>query len=65
MYNRHIGMDTMLHMDITDASNIPVYVEGLCKESEWLTGNETEPFALWLLYSHQTHFFCHIGSQFD
>ena len=43
-------MDTMLHMDITDALNFPVYMGGLCKESKWLTGDETEPFALWLLW---------------
>lgn len=53
MYNGHIGTDTMLHMDITDALNFPVYMEGLCKESEWLTGDETEPFALWLLWRRE------------
>ena len=46
-------MDTMLHMDITDALNFPVYMEDLCEESEWLTGDETEPFALWLLWWHE------------
>ena len=50
MYNGHIGTDTMLHMDMTDAFNFPVYMDGLCKESKWLTGDETEPFALWLLW---------------
>ena len=47
MYNRHISTDTMLHIDITDGLKFPVYMEGLCKESEWLTGNKTKPFALW------------------
>ena len=53
MYNGHIGTDTMLHMDMTDALNFPVYMDGLCKESKWLTGDETEPFALWLLWQRE------------
>ena len=53
MYNGHIGMDTMLHMDMTDALNFPVYMDGLSKESEWLTGDKTEPFALWLLWRRE------------
>ena len=50
MYNGHIGTDTMLHMDMTNALNFLVYMEGLAKESKWLTGDKTEPSALWLLW---------------
>ena len=33
MYNRHAYMDTILHMDITDAINIPVYMEAKVKRA--------------------------------
>lgn len=41
-------MDTILHMDITDAINIPVYIEGQGEESKWWLGDEAH--TLWLLW---------------
>lgn len=35
MYNGHVYMDTMLHMDVADTINFPVYMEGLGEESKW------------------------------
>lgn len=52
MYNGHTYTDTMLHMDITDAINIPLYMEGRGEESQWWVDNEG-PHALWLLWRRQ------------
>ena len=41
-------MDTILHMDITDAINIPVYMEGQGEESKWWLSDEAH--TLWLLW---------------
>ena len=38
----------MLHMDMANAINFPVYMEGRGEESEWWLGDE--PHALWLLW---------------
>lgn len=35
MYNGHVYTDTMLHMDVADTINFPVYMEGLGEESKW------------------------------
>lgn len=49
MYNGHTYTDTLLHMDITDAINISVYMEGRGEESEWWKDGQG-PHALWLLW---------------
>ena len=48
MYSGHTYTDTLLHMDMADAINFPIYMEGLGKDSEWWSGNEAH--ALWLLW---------------
>ena len=48
MYNKDAYMDTILHMDITDTINIPVYMEGQGEESKWWLGDEAH--TLWLLW---------------
>ena len=52
MYNGHTYTDTMLHMDMADAVNFPVYMEGWGEESEWWLG-EDEAHALWLLWRRE------------
>ena len=49
MYNGHILTDTMLHMDMTDAINISIHMEGKAEEGVeyWL---DDEPHAVWLLW---------------
>lgn len=44
MYNGHIRTDTHLHMDVTDAVNIAMYMEGQDPDAD-------SPYALWLLWS--------------
>ena len=43
--------DTTLHMDMADAINFPVYMEGRGEESEWWL--DDEPHALWLLWQRE------------
>ena len=49
MYNGHTYMHTMLHMDVGDAINFPVYMDGLGEESKWWLGEEDKAHTLWLL----------------
>ena len=44
-------MDTLLHMDMADAINFLIYMEGLGKDSEWWLGNKVH--TLWLLWLHE------------
>lgn len=51
MYNGHAYTDTMLHMDMADAINFPIYMEGRGEDSDWWSGDEAH--ALWLLWPRE------------
>ena len=52
MYNGHILTDTMLHMDMTNAINISIHMEGKAEEGAeyW---SDDEPHAVWLLWRRE------------
>ena len=53
MYNGHILTDTLLHMDMTNAISILIYSEGCVGERGALSDDNSDGYAVWLLWAHQ------------
>lgn len=52
MYNGHILTNTLLHIDMTNAINILIYLKG-CVDERGALSNNSGGYSVWLLWAHQ------------